>query len=75
MSAFFAVDIADATVEGLYILSSSPMSFIMVLMSDFESAVSYIVKLGLKPMRSACMRNMRRNMEWNVPIHSFEAVA
>ena len=56
---------------GRYILSSSLSSLMMVLTSDFESALSYMVKLGEKPMRSACIRRKRENMEWNVPIHHF----
>ena len=38
--AFFAFDIMDAIVVGLYILSSSPSSLIILLIKDFESDVS-----------------------------------
>ena len=37
---FFAFDIMDAIVVGLYILSSSPSSLIILLIKDFESDVS-----------------------------------
>ena len=47
----------------------------IVLTKDLESAVSYMVKSLLKPIRSALMRSIRAKIEWNVPIHNFEAVA
>ena len=70
---FFAHEILERTVLGLYFLSSSPDSLIIVFIRLEESLLSYMVKRGLYPMRSASVLRICENTLWNVPICKYRA--